>query len=150
RAPAVMKPPHEGGPFWTVHRLAVIQGRAPSGPERRAAHLLVDRIRRRSGVAVELLDEPPAGWVPGAAVRGFDAAVFLGRPAGNAALGALLRLAGMRAPDARRPGPEGFHVRTMAAQGQAQALVAGADERGTLYGAGHFLRALTYRDDHVA
>ena len=55
-----MKPPHEGGPFWTVHRLAVIQGRAPSGPERRAAHLLVDRIRRRSGVAVELLDEPPS------------------------------------------------------------------------------------------
>ena len=129
-----------------LRRLAVFLGESPAGPERVAAGLLVARIRRRCGAAAELLDAPPPGWAPGEAVRGFDGAFWLGRTEGHAALGALLRRAGRRAPDALRPGPEGYRLRTLTADGQPQALVAGADARGTLYGVGALLRALTYGD----
>ncbi len=131
-------------------RLAIITGSESGGPELKAAEILENRILKRSSVTVERASEE-AGNAE-ALMANSDVVIVVGSPAGNSLSANLMRELGMTLPilpNSDSTHPEGFAVKTGAVDGRNYVVVAGADERGTLYGVGWLLRAMTYLTDRV-
>ncbi len=106
-----------------------------SGPEKKAAEMLVDEVAKRSQVRWPMTDRLPPAGTP-AVVLGPRAALEREYPALKNSL------AGGDAAKA-----EGYQVASLAS---GTVLVAGNDARGVLFGAGRLLRLLDYRRGGVA
>ncbi len=123
-------------------RVAVIIGAGASGPEKMAADLLARRIGSRSRLDIRLATE--ATQEAKNAVHNADLVMVIGSTRSNGLLRSCGELRLPMLPNSNRPHPEGYFVRTLRMEGKPYILIAGADERGTLYGAGAVLRLLTY------
>jgi hypothetical protein len=96
--------------------------------ERKAAQVLVDEVLKRTLVRLPI----ETAW-PGPA----RAAIAIGR------VGALpTGVPAGATTDLRRPGREGYQIAVIGAEAAPQVIVAGADERGVLFGVGRLLREL--------
>lgn len=108
-----------------LSKAVVVQPNGASGPERKAAAMLVDEVEKRTGVRWEILHEPPKDQRP---------TILLGTAA------ALRELATGHAAASPSTEPEGFHIEADPKSGRV--TVAGHDARGVLFGAGRLLREL--------
>jgi len=129
-------------------RIAILTGAGSSAPERKGADILKARILKRSAVAVETAVEntPDAAKL----IETSDVVFVIGSPDGNELSRRLMREFGMRLPslpDSGKLHPEGFAVKSGESGGKPRVVIAGADERGTIYGVGFALRAMTYDED---
>lgn len=110
---------------------AVVElGAAASARERAAAELLVDEVARRTRIRWNIVATAPATGV----------VIRLGTVAELAGGAGASALSGRTAP-----GREGFHL----VSAPRAVTVAGADERGVLFGVGRLLRALDMRPGKV-
>lgn len=133
-----------------AERLLIVTGKDSAAPERTAAEILRARLLKRSAVKVDVLEEGAAGLRD--AMTKAQIVVSVGAPAGNglsAKLIAQLHAALPTLPNSDSVHPESFVVKSGALEGANFVLVAGADPRGTLYGVGWLLRAMTYLPDAV-
>ncbi len=131
-------------------KLAIITGRESGPCELKAAEILENRILKRSSVAVERAPEQAAKAE--GLMANSDVVLVVGSPVGNSLSAHLMRELGMTLPalpNSDRTHPEGFAVRSGTVDGRHYVVVAGVDERGTLYGVGWLLRAMTYLPDAV-
>jgi hypothetical protein len=96
--------------------------------ERAAATMLLEEVQRRSLARWTIADRPAAG-----------AAIHVGRLASLRRGPLAARLNGAA------PGPEGYRIATA----PDSLVVAGADERGVLFGVGRLLRTLELSREHV-
>ncbi len=139
----------ESSPTRIAGSVLVLRGRESSPPEEKAASILKARIEKRSGLKVETME----GDIRGFELDGFGLVVVLGTPRGNPDVARLMDVMDAdlpKLPDTDRDHPEGFLVKTGRAGGVPCVLVAGKDERGVIYGTGHFLRSLSYRDGELS
>jgi len=126
-------------------RLAIITGSQSGSPELKAAAILESRILKRSSVTVERAPEQAANAE--AIMANADVVLVIGSPTGNSLSADLMRVLGMTLPglpNSDSTHPEGFAVKSGTVDGRNYVVVAGADERGTMYGVGWLLRAMTY------
>ncbi len=131
-------------------KLVVITGSESGQPELKAAEILENRIEKRSSVAVEKAPEQAAKVE--ALMANSDVVFVVGSPEGNSLSAHLMRELRMTLPalpNSDTVHPEGFAVKSGTVDGRNYVVVAGVDERGTLYGVGWLLRALTYLPDAV-
>jgi hypothetical protein len=129
-------------------KLAIITGSESRAPELKAAEILEKRILKRSSVAVERVSEQAANAE--VLIANSDVVLVVGSPTGNSHSAHLMRELGMALPalpNSDRTHPEGFAVKSGSVDGRNYVVVAGTDERGTLYGVGWLLRAMTYLPD---
>ncbi len=101
-----------------------------TGPEKKAAQMLVEEVEKRSQVRWPLVDRPSAAGGP---------VVVLGQRA--ALLQAFPDLAVKLPGGPNDAKPEGYHLVSLA---PGEVIVAGNDARGVLYGAGRLLRLMDY------
>ena len=130
-------------------RVAIITGTKGTEPELKAAEILKSRMLKRSAISVEMLREDDAN--PGDRIDSADVVIVIGSPNGNGLGAKLMKEFGMSLPvlpDTNTPHPEGFAVKSGVLK-KRYIVVAGSDERGTLYGIGWLLRAMTYLPDAV-
>ena len=116
----------------------------PPGPGRRAAEILAARIRKRSRIEVDL--------VPGGDPSQIEADLIfvIGTPEDlPQGMAGMLSPGLPRLPDTERLHPEGFAVTTATPGGQNTVLICGCDGRGTIYGVGHVLRAVTFLEGRI-
>ena len=104
-----------------------------SGPERKAAVMLVEEVEKRSYLRWTVSEQAPAAGRP---------AIFLGN---RAALSAAYPATLSALPPASA-GAEGYAIGTA---GDGRIVVAGNDARGVLFGAGRLLRSLEYGRERV-
>jgi len=130
---ALLLPPAAPAASLDLATATVVTPPGMTGPERKAATLLVEEVARRSYLRWSLAETAPAAG---------RTAVFLGQR--DALLRAQPGLAS--AIPAATGRPEGYAIATTAA---GQIIVAGDDARGVLFGAGRLLRALTYGRETV-
>ncbi|TLN00666.1 hypothetical protein FDZ71_14215, partial [bacterium] len=126
-----------------VKRLAIVTGRGAAPPEVKAAEMLRDRIRKRSAVRVAIEQEGPGTQANPRA----ELVLVVGSPEGNDMARDLMEKLGARLPtlpNSDRRHREGFAVASGIVEGRPHVIIAGADPRGTIYGVGWFLRAITY------
>jgi hypothetical protein len=100
-----------------------------TGPEKKAAAMLVDEIEKRTRIRLSV----------GAAWSGSGTAILLGQEPAIAA--SVRRLAARLIPPV--PGAEGYRIQVM----DGAVLVVGNDARGTLFGVGALLRRLRMERD---
>jgi hypothetical protein len=100
-----------------------------TGPEKKAAEMLVDEVGKRSQVRWPQASQGPAS----------GPVVYLGQRA--ALLGAFPDLAAKLGTGADDGKAEGYHIVTLA---PGTVIVAGNDARGVLFGAGRLLRLMDY------
>lgn len=131
-------------------RVAVVTGSKSMVPELKAAAILEHRIVKRSAIAVETTTDEAANAE--SLMQDSDLVVVIGSPNGNRLSARLMDELGMTLPtlpNSDQTHPEGFAVKSGVVDGDNYVVVAGSDERGTLYGVGWLLRAMTYLPDAV-
>ncbi len=132
-------------------RLAIVTDNQCTGAELKAIEILKARILKRSSVAIETAkeDTPEAKEL----IAKADAIFVVGSPKGTGFAGHLMHDIGLKLPalpNSDKIHPEGFAVKTEAVGGpKIFVVIAGADDRGTIYAVGHVLRAMTYLPDAV-
>ncbi len=136
------------GALVEAKKIAIVVGSRCTGPESKAAELLSKRITKRSEVEAKIWtwdsrDED---------IDGADLVFSVGSPDNNSLsrqymddLGAELPAL----PNSTRLHPEGFTVASGRVNDQPVVAIAGVDDRGTLYGVGWALRAITYAPDRI-
>jgi hypothetical protein len=110
-----------------------------SGPENKAVEMLVEEIQARTRLRLNVENTWPRDATVPVIALGPVASLeeFIGSYS-QAFDGEQLQL------------PEGYHIRTIAADGRAPAIViVGNDARGVLFGAGHLLRSLAMARDRL-
>lgn len=135
----------------SVSRLAIITGQESTAPEQKAAEILANRILKRSSVSIQMARENDSE--ADELMEKSKLIVVVGSPDGNQLTRNLMQKLGMKLPTlprSKKIHPEAFAVKSGEVAGRNYIVIAGTDERGTLYGAGWLLRALTYRTDSVA
>ena len=139
-----------GAPVLKAKRLAIVTGQQAGPPELRAGEILRSRVIKRSAVAVDVVkeDAPDAGKL----IAGADAVVVVGVPSHNKLVATLTRDMQMALPtlsNSDTAHPEGFAVKGGKVGATHYVVVAGVDGRGTLYGVGCLLRAMTFLPEAV-
>ena len=132
-------------PLVTAKIIAIVTGTNNTGPELKAAEIMCRRILKRSAITVSVVSENVAA--PGA-----DITFVVGMPESNALSKKLVKEFGAvlpTLPGSTKLHPEGFAVKSGVMDGKNYVVIAGTDERGTLYGVGRMLRAMTYLPDAV-
>jgi hypothetical protein len=104
-----------------------------TGPEKKAAQMLVEEIEKRSQVRWPVAEQMPAAGQP---------VVVLGQRAALAA--AFPDLGSRLSPGPNDARPEGYHLVSLA---PGLVIIAGNDARGVLYGAGRLLRLMDYKGE---
>ena len=131
-------------------RLAVLVGAESTGPEIKAADILKSRIFKRSSVTATTATEGSSEVED--AIRGADLVLVVGSPEGNGLSRRLMDEFEAKLPtlpNTDRKHPEGFTVKSGKINGKPHAVIAGADERGTMYGVGWVLRAIAYHTQSI-
>jgi len=123
-------------------RLAVIVGAAASKPEKKAADLLARRISSRSALGIRVAVEATQEATQSAGAA--DLVFLVGSPGSHRQLRMTAGLKLPRLPNSDDLHPEGYSLKTLHIGRRPHVIVAGVDERGTLYGVGALLRLLTY------
>lgn len=134
----------------TARGILVVTGAELSGPDQKAIEILEARILKRSAVKVVTLSEGSSGLasLPGTA----DVLFVVGTVESNRLAKTILQQFGATLPtlpNTSQLHPEGFAVRSGSYEGRPCVAVVGTDTRGTLYGIGWLLRAMTYLPDSV-
>ncbi len=108
--------------------------------ETMAATILVEEVKRRTGVNLSVQDEWPAGDQPAIAITTADGKALWSER--------VPRRKGRRLPERR---PEGYAIRiTAGAENKPPAIfVIGADGRGAMFGVGRLLRALRLKEETI-
>ena len=132
-----------------VHSITIVVGGDETGVESKGAELLSSRILRRSRIRSEILSEnhPQIS----SRIKRADVVVLVGNPDHHELLRFHMErehLTTPKLPDTDVLHPEGFAVKTSLAE-VPLVLVAGADQRGVIYGAGALLRRMTFHADGV-
>jgi hypothetical protein len=111
-----------------LHRAVIVISARATPRERKAVQLLVDQVQRRTQVTLPVQTSWPAA----------------GRTVISVARIGTLPGGGPASPTAglATPGAEGFQLASSATGSAARVAVAGADERGVLFGVGRLLREL--------
>jgi hypothetical protein len=133
-----------------VSRVTIITGQESTAPELKAAEILANRILKRSSVSIKMAKENDSE--ADEFMEKSDLIVVIGSPSGNQLTKQLMQELGMKLPmlpRSKKIHPEGFAVKSGEVAGRDCIVIAGTDERGTLYGAGWLLRALTYRAESL-
>ncbi|MBI4558250.1 MAG: hypothetical protein HY706_11770 [Candidatus Hydrogenedentes bacterium] len=147
--------------------LAIVTGEQSTIPEVKAAEILQARILKRSGVTVEIVREDVPNLQK--VLKKAELVLVVGSRGHHRYLSELMAWLDMRLPvlpNSDQIHPEGFAVKSRyvsprAVQpgfedvpaklrvfdGKNVIVVAGADERGTIYGVGWLLRAITFWPD---
>jgi uncharacterized protein (DUF1778 family) len=131
-------------------QLAIVTGAKSTGPELKAAKILEHRILKRSSVTVTRTEEQDENAKK--AIADSDTVFVVGTPEGSQLVAKLMGELGAALPtlpNSDRIHPESFAVKSGAVDGKNYVVIAGADPRGTLYGVGWVLRAMTYLPDTV-
>lgn len=116
----------------------VVQSGEVSPGEGMAGVLLVEEVKKRTGISWELVTRwPTSGAVIAITTR--DNASLAGR--------AVPSRAGENLPEIR---PEGYRIVTDSTGAQHVIWIIGADGRGAMFGAGHLLRSLDWMPGEVA
>lgn len=129
-------------------KLAIVTGGKGGGAELKAAEILKNRILKRSSVAVESAPEQAANV--NVLMANSDVVLVVGSPVSNSHSARLMGELGMTLPtlpNSDRTHPEAFAVKSGVVDGRNYVVVAGTDQRGTLYGVGWLLRTITYLPD---
>lgn len=114
------------------------------GPGEKAAGILAARIRKRSRIEADLV----LGTEPLRA--GADLVFVIGTPGDLPPELAVEISPGLpRLPETDELHPECFAVATTTLGGQNTVLICGCDGRGTIYGVGHVLRAMTFLEGRI-
>ncbi|HPA45790.1 MAG TPA: hypothetical protein PK395_08500 [bacterium] len=135
-------------PDCAVSRVAIITGEKSTQPERKAAEILQKRILKRSVVSAEIAAENDAGARP--LMEKAELTFVVGTSEGNQLAKDLVQRLDVTLPTLPNSDiihPEGFAVKSGIVDGKRVVVIAGTDERGTLYGVGWMLRAMTYNAD---
>ena len=111
-----------------LHRAVIVISARATPRERKAVQLLVDQVQRRTQVTLPVQTSWPA------AGRAVISVARIGTLPGGGPASPTAGLA--------TPGAEGFQLASSATGSAAQVAVAGADERGVLFGVGRLLREL--------
>ncbi|MFH1744174.1 MAG: hypothetical protein ABIH23_34670 [bacterium] len=130
--------------------LIILTGQKSMGPEQKAAGILANRILKRSAVSVETVTENDSKAAD--LMEKADLVFVVGSPKGNDLSKNLMQKLAMTLPtlpNSDKTHPEGFAVKSGAIDGRQYIVIAGVDERGTLYGVGWVLRAMTYRPNAI-
>ena len=110
--------------------------------DRLLAELLRDRIRERSNVAVTIREKM---------IEQEGGALILGTAGSTESFTTIVRAAEVKLPGpADKPFAEGYAVKGTGAFRNDAVVLCGADQRGTLYAIGAFLRACTFRPDGIS
>jgi alpha-glucuronidase len=131
-------------------RLLIVTGQQASGPEAKAADIFKSRLLKRSAVAVDTVKEDAPDLQK--QIEGSDAVFVAGSPAHTKLVASLmgqLQMTLPALPNSEKLHPEGFAVKSGKVGPVNYYLIAGADDRGVLYGVGCMLRAITYLPDAV-
>lgn len=143
-APAARAQAGDAAPV-QAKQFAIVTRAGATPPELKAAEILGMRLAKRSGVQVSTAGEnDPA---PAA-----DVVVVIGTPEGNSRVAALLdafHTALPTLPNSTAVHPESFAVKSGIVDGVNTVLIAGADGRAAIYGAGWLMREMTYLPDAV-
>jgi hypothetical protein len=134
----------------TVSRVGVLCGKDNSEPEAKAATILASRILKRSDVKVKVAVNSDAK--PSAIFDSAELVFVVGTPEKDGTVRQLMQQSGARLPtlpNSTRIHPEGFAVKSGRCEGKPCVVIAGSDPRGTLYGVGAVLRAMTYLPDKI-
>jgi hypothetical protein len=130
-------------------RVAIVTGGPNSGPELKAAEILKARILKRSSVTAETVREDAPNLQD--IISKADAIFVIGVPSGSAFASHMMYDFGVilpTLPNSDKVHPESFAVKTERTGGPKVFIaIAGADDRGMIYGVGHVLRAMTYLPD---
>ena len=140
--------PFDGIPPIRASKIGIVLGTDCGEPETRAAQILESRILKRSWIESRTVSEDnPEGVIEWA-----DVIFSVGTAETNSLCGRLmfeLKADLPRLPDSGERHPEAFVVKSGPVKGRNYVLIAGCDERGTLYGVGLLLRSLTYWPDRI-
>jgi hypothetical protein len=132
---AVLVPP-SGAPFRAfeiapahVEQAIVVASAAATPRERKAVQVLVEEVEKRTGIRMPVVidgkADPERPWITVDRLEALPAAT-------------RTRLSADLTP----PGPEGFVLSSADDRGALRIVVAGADERGVLFGVGQLLREM--------
>ena len=114
----------------------IVTAKEPGKIDEKAAHVLQEEIRKRTGIEMKLATQWPDSEVPVIAVgTRSQAREFAGPWAAEVEAAASL-------------GPEGFSV-TLKGKPHMAVIICGSDGRGTLYGVGRLLRKMRLRPQSV-
>ena len=116
------------GALVDLHGAVIVISARATPRERKAVQLLVDQVQRRTQVTLPVQTSWPA------AGRAVISVARIGTLPGGGPASPTAGLA--------TPGAEGFQLAASATGSAAQVAVAGADERGVLFGVGRLLREL--------
>ncbi|HQL62744.1 MAG TPA: hypothetical protein PLQ35_10660 [bacterium] len=133
-----------------VSRVAIITGEKSAQPERKAAEIFQKRILKRSAISAQIAAENDAAARP--LMEKAEITFVVGTPEGNGLSKDLMQKLGVKRPTLPNSDvlhPEGFAVKSGVVNGRDVILIAGTDERGTLYGVGWMLRAMTYHAESL-
>ncbi|MEI2723181.1 MAG: hypothetical protein V9H26_06435 [Verrucomicrobiota bacterium] len=130
----------ETNPPAAIHSILLVQEPQASAVERRIGQVLTDRIRSQATVEI---------GVDSTRKPGADLYIHLGRVRGSGDLQELCAKHKVQLPGKATPNPEGFAVKTVQEGPDRVVIVAGADDRGVLYGCGEILRRMRFAADHV-
>ena len=129
-------------------KIGIVLGTGCKEPESRAAQILQSRILKRSRIESMIVSEDnPEGVTEWA-----DVIFSVGTPETNSLSSRLmceLKAELPKLPDCGEKHPEGFIVKSGPIENRNYVLIAGCDERGTLYGVGMLLRSLAYWPDRI-
>lgn len=137
-------------PPWRVTQIAIVTGHASTGPELKAADMLKSRILKRSDIHADIVAENASDIDK--QMAGAEAVMVVGMPEGNdlsAKLVGDFHVHRPTLPNTDTLHPEGFAVKSGTVDGRHYVVIAGSDERGTIYGVGCLLRAMTYLEKAV-
>ncbi len=129
--------------------IVVIAGENANPVEKNVAALLVSRISESTAVPVR--QRVGADLANLYAKDSLALLIYVGIPANHRELHALLRANRIPPLSEQHPGPEGFLLKTVQSEGIAAGivLVAGVDDRGTLYGTGELLRQIDFDKNSI-
>jgi len=129
-------------------RICIVLGSDCTVPESKAAQILEARILKRSRIETRSVSENEAYG----GMNWSDVTFVLGSPCTNELTKDMMEELEAELPtlpDTDKQHPEGFVVKSGIFEENNVVLITGVDDRGTIYGVGWVLRAITFRSDHI-
>ena len=128
-------------PALATNAVDIVIGDQSTLVERNIANILAERLSETTGVKAVVLPETAR---PTGAPR-----IFLGNPSGHTTLASLMDALRIPPLTELAPGPEGYLLKAVEANGAAALIAAGIDDRGCLYAVGELLRQTTFAGGSV-
>jgi hypothetical protein len=128
-------------PALATNAVDIVIGDSSTSVERNIANILAERLNEKAGIQALVLPESGhlTGWLR----------IYLGIPQNNKSIAGLFESQRLAPLTELAPGPEGYLLKTVEAQGTPAILAAGFDERGCFYAVGELLRQTAFAEGSV-